>query len=99
MSILEAFFTGKIQPYYNLNNHFDPAYKPISEKISAERDDWLKQKLTEEEYERFEKLESYYYEANSYWQEKTFMYSFKLGSLLMLEILTGNDDLFKGGLN
>ena len=93
MLILEKLFCGKVQPYSNLNV-FDSDYKPITNKIREELK-WLKSKLTEDEYERFEKLEYFYLEYASLHQKKSFLYSFKLGSLLMLELLTGNDDLFK----
>jgi hypothetical protein len=98
MSILADFFKGKVSPYHNLNV-YDYVFKPINQQIESEKENWLKKRLSEDEYERFEKLEDLYYEKINLWQQKIFNYSFKLGSLLMLEILTGNEDLFKGSGN
>ena len=94
MSILTDFFNGKVSPYLNINA-YDPDFKPITDQIADERENWLRKRLSEAEYERFEKLEGLYYELIDLWQKKSFNYSFKLGSLLMIEILTGNEELFE----
>ena len=94
MSVLADFFNGNVSPYHNINVS-DPDFKPITDQIVDERENWLKKRLSEAEYERFEKLEDLYYELIDLWQKKCFNYSFKLGSLLMIEILTGNEELFE----
>lgn len=95
MSILDDLFNGKIHPYFNINE-YDADFKPINQQIKVEKEDWLKKRLSEEEYERFEKLESLYYESMDLWQKKSFKYGFRLGALLMIAIFSDSDDLFRG---
>ncbi len=87
MSILSDFYSGELYPCEKLNTH-NPDFKPIGDKISDERDGWLKKRLSEKDFARFEdKLQAYYYEAHDYWQEKGFMYGFRLAVMMMIEIL------------
>lgn len=96
MSVLKDFFDGKVQPYHNLNV-YDPDFKAITLQIDDEKENWLKKYPSDDTRKSIEKLEDLYLEYYALGQEKSFIYSFKLGVLLMLEILTGNDDMFKGG--
>ncbi len=94
MSILKDFFDGKLYPHEEINT-YDPALKQINEKIETEREVWLKNVLTGEEFKRFEDLQECYDEAYDYWEEKGFMYGFKLGMLMMHEIMEGKKDMLK----
>ncbi len=89
MSLLSDFYSGKLYPYEELNKH-NPDFKPIGDKIEAEKYGWLKNVLSERDFRRFEeKLQVYYYDAHDYWQEKGFMYGFRLAVMLIAEIYTG----------
>ncbi len=94
MSVLSDFYNGKLYPHEEINK-YDPDLKPLNEKIETEREVWLKNILTGEEFERFEDLQECYYKTYDYWEEKGFFYGFKLGALFMLEILTSKEDLFR----
>lgn len=95
MSVLEDFYDGKVQPYENITVR-DPGHDPIEEKIADERENWLRKLLSEKDYERYEKLESLYHDSATWWERKHFVYGFRLGALMMTEVLTGTEDLFKG---
>ena len=90
-SILQALYDGEIFPD-ELIVPKDPEYRPIHRKISAEKE-YLKQKLTEEDYKRLEKIDNLLCQATSMSAYEAFSYGFKLGAILMIEIFTGADDL------
>jgi hypothetical protein len=97
MSILRDFYNGRILPYDDLSERA-PSYEHISEEIEAEKNKWLTRKLSEEDLYRFsEELEPLYYKLGGHFEANGFTYGFKLGALMMIEVFTGNDDLFKSG--
>jgi len=71
-SILQALYDGEIFPD-ELIVPKDPEYRPIHRKISAEKE-YLKQKLTEEDYKRLEKIDNLLCQATSMSAYEAFSY-------------------------
>ena len=69
---------------------FNPEYRPLTRKISDEREA-LQTKLNAEDSERLETLGEMYIETSSMYGYENFLCGFKLGASLMLEILNGED--------
>ncbi len=94
MSLLTDFYYGRIMPIDDLGKS-DPKSKPYLDEIEAEKERWLKKKLSEEAYEEFDEIiQPLYYDAGTSWEQKGFSYGFRLGAMMMIEILTGNENLF-----
>ena len=92
MSVLKDFYHGRIHPFEDLNGKAPEAeYKTYREKIEAEKERWLRKKLSEEDYDHFnEVLQPLFWDIGCYWEERGFTYGFKLGATIMIDVLTGN---------
>lgn len=90
--ILHGLFNGKIIPWERRN--------PSSKKQSAllqkiEREEqYFTSKLSQEDWERFQKLSQLQMELSHTEEENIFSYSFTLGMLLMLDVMQGAETLF-----
>lgn len=94
-TILEELYEGRIYPN-ELIIPKDPEYHPLNQKISDTIGLW-KRKLSEEDYEQLEELLDLHSQSNSMYSASSFMYGFKLGANIMIEVLTGKGELARGG--
>jgi hypothetical protein len=94
-SILEELHSGNIFPD-ELIIPKDPEYRLINQKIGDNKE-YFKKKLPEDEYRRFEELDNLCCQSSSMCASESFIYGFKLGALIMVEVFTGKGELVRGG--
>jgi len=94
-SILEKLYGGSIYPDEIIIPR-NPDYISINQNISNTKDMW-RNKLSEDDYKDFEELFDLQFQVNSMNSEASFMYGFKLGTLIMIEVMTGKEELIRGG--
>jgi len=63
----------------------------LYEKIEAE-DKYFKQKMSDEDCQRFEKLQDLHIESSNYEQEDAFAYGFKLATMLMSAVFINDSE-------
>jgi len=90
-SILQALYDGEVF-LDELIVSKDPEYRPTHKKISAEKE-YLKQKLSEEDYQRIEAIDNLFCQTTSMSAYEAFSYGFKLGATLLIEIFADTEDL------
>lgn len=95
-SILHELYSGNIYPD-ELIVCKDPEYRQANRKIGEEKE-YFKKRLSEDDRKRFDELEDLYVNASSMFDSEVFSYGFKLGAMIMLEVLTGREEL-TGGKN
>lgn len=89
MSILKDLFCGDILP----SEHIIPIhakYRENNKKTLDEMDYW-QHKLSKEDFTKLESLYDLWSEASAMVEEHSFIYGFRLGSLLIMELLCGNE--------
>lgn len=92
-SILEELYEGNICPdEWMISKH--PEYHPLIKRISGMLEMW-RNKLSEENYSQLEKLLDLRSEASSMETSEAFMNGFKLGALIIAEVLNGKEELVK----
>ncbi len=85
-SILKELYEGNIcADELIVSKH--PEYRPLNRRISEILTMW-KNKLSEEDYNQLEKLLDLRSEASSMEASEAFMNGFKLGALIVMEVLT-----------
>ncbi len=94
-TILEELYEGNIYPA-ELIVPKDPEYRQLNKRISDMLATW-KEKLSEADYNQLEALLNLNAESFSMEASESFMYGFKLGSLIMIEVLNGKNELVRGG--
>lgn len=94
-SILEELYDGNIYPDELIISK-DPEYRPLNKRISDMLAMW-KNKLSEDDYNQLENLLDLRSQSGSMEASESFMYGFKLGALIMMEVLTGKEDVVRGG--
>lgn len=93
-SILEELYEGNICPdELNISKH--PEYRPLNQRISDVLDMW-KNKLFKDDYYQLEKLLDLHSEASGMEASEAFMHGFKLGALIIMEVLSGKEELVNG---
>lgn len=92
-SILEELYGGNINPDELIVSK-DPEYRPLNKRISDTLDIW-KKKLSENDYSQLESLLDLCSKSSSMEASESFMYGFKLGALIMIEVLTGKKELVR----
>lgn len=92
-SILEELYDGKIFPEEQIVPK-DHNYRPLNEKISELLEEW-KKKLSEDDYYQLESFLELCSESSSMEASESFVYGFKLGALIMVEVFTGRGDLVR----
>ena len=90
-TILEELYNGHIFPA-ELIVPQDPEYRPLNQKISDIKKTWEK-KLSAEDYQSLEILLKLCYESMDMEVSASFGYGFKLGALMMLEVVSGKEEL------
>lgn len=89
--ILEELFDGSICPDEVIVSK-NPEFRPLNKKISEKKEIW-KKKLSEDDFKQFEDLLDLCSQSNSMECTAAFMYGFKLGAVIMIEVLTGKEEL------
>jgi Family of unknown function (DUF6809) len=92
--ILEELFYGHIYPFERIVPQ-DPEYRPLNQKISGIRE-MLQTKLPAEDYQALVKLLDLYCDSGVLESAASFGYGFKLGALIMLEVLGRKGELVRG---
>ena len=92
--ILEELFYGHIYPFERIVPQ-DPGYRPLNRKISDIKQ-MLQEKLPAEDYQALEELLELYCNSGVLEAAASFGYGFKLGALIMLEVLGGKGELVGG---
>jgi len=92
-TILEELFDGNIYPDELIISK-DPEYRPLNQKISDTIGLW-KKKLSEEDYEQLEDLLDLRSQSDSMHAAASFMYGFKLGAIIIFEVLTGKGEIVR----
>lgn len=93
-TILEELYDGNIYPD-ELIIPKDPGYNLLNQKISDMLEMW-KKKLSDDDYKLFEMFMDLRCESSSMEASASFIYGFKLGTLIMIEVLSGRDELIRG---
>ena len=92
-TILEELYDGNIYPDELIISK-NPEYKLLNKRISEMLSMW-KKKLSEDDYNQLEKLLDVCSQSSSLEISESFLYGFRLGSLIMVEVFTGKDELVR----
>lgn len=93
-TILEELYEGNIYPD-ELIIPKDLGYNPLNQKIS-DMLEMLKKKLQEDDYKQLEMFMDLRGESSSMEASASFVYGFKLGALIMIDVLTRKEELIRG---
>jgi hypothetical protein len=94
-TILEELYDGRIFPV-ELIVPQDPEYRRLNQKISGIKETWRHQ-LSADDYGSLEKILELQCQSSVLEASASFGYGFKLGALLMLEVLGGREELVRRG--
>jgi flagellar biosynthesis protein FliP len=89
--ILEALFNGKIRPWERSVEHTSERME--SEQQITETRNYFKNNMPSEDFERFHTIEKLYSQSSEDVEIDAFLNGFRLGALIMLEILEDADSL------
>lgn len=87
-SILVELYNGSVYPAEQICPTV-PAYRPVNREI-GEIKQYLKDKLSDEDKQRFEELENLYCRSSSIEMTDTFVCGFRLAALMMIEVYNQN---------
>ncbi|WP_069997892.1 DUF6809 family protein [Cellulosilyticum sp. I15G10I2] len=93
-TLLEELYNGNIFPDGLIISN-DSAFRPLNKQIS-EAMEKLKNKLSENDFRDLEALLNLRSESSSMEATASFVYGFKLGATLLIEVLTGKENLIRG---
>lgn len=93
-TILEELYDGNIHPE-ELSFPKASEYRPLIKRISDTLEMW-KKKLSEDDYNQLENLLDLHSQSSSMEAFESFLYGFRLGALIMIEVLTGKEKLVRG---
>ena len=94
-SILEQLFNSNIYPD-ELIIPKNLEYHPLNQKISSIIHIW-RSKLSPDDFAELEVLLDLRSKADSMYAEASFVYGFKLGAAILIEVLTGKGELTRNG--
>lgn len=94
-SILEKLYGGGIYPDEIIIPK-NPDYISLNQNISNALDMW-RNKLSEHDYKEFEELFDLQSQVDSMNSEASFIYGFKLGAMIIIEVLAGKEELVSNG--
>jgi len=94
-TILEELYDGRILPLERIVPQ-SPEYRQLDQKISDLSERW-REKLSTEDYQSLEALLELHCASGLLEASAAFGYGFKLGALIMLEVLGGKGELVRGG--
>jgi hypothetical protein len=92
-TILEELYYGRLRPDEAIVPQ-DPAYDRINERIS-DAVEGCKRSLTEVQFRQLEEILDLMGESHSIHVTAVFVYGFKMGAGLMMEVSTGQGELFR----
>lgn len=92
-TILEELYYGRLRPDETIVPR-DPAYDRINEKI-FDAVDACRRSLTEAQFRQLEEVLDLMGESESIHQLAVFMYGFKMGAGLMMEVSAGQGELIR----
>ncbi|QQZ61850.1 hypothetical protein JI735_03730 [Paenibacillus sonchi] len=92
-SILEELYYGNISPDETVIST-DPEYRLLNRKITEAVEKW-KTKLTEQDFEELEDLLYLCAQSDSLQTRAAFQHGFKLGSAILIEVMTGKEELVR----
>ncbi len=84
-TILEELYEGNIIPYERIVS-VDPEYLPLNKRISEALDAW-REKLSKGDFDLLQALFELRGESIAMENSASFVYGFKLGAVIMLEVL------------
>ncbi len=87
MNLLKDLYSGKIYPFENIVPT-DKEYRPTSEKAGELRD-YFQEKSSPEDKGKFRQWEQYTHEVHCMECFANFSYGFRLGAVLLLDLLNG----------
>ncbi|MEK4047597.1 DUF6809 family protein [Paenibacillus sp. FSL H8-0048] len=90
-SLLEKLYHGHLHPSENVIPS-DPQYTELCQQTSEIIETW-KRRLTEEEFQQLEALLDLNAQTHGMELSSIFKYGFRLGAGIMVEVLTGEEDL------
>ncbi|QUL53339.1 hypothetical protein KDC22_23465 [Paenibacillus tritici] len=90
-SLLEKLYHGSLHPNENVIPT-DPQYTILNKRISEIIETW-KGQLSEEEFDELEAFLDLYAQAHGMELASIFKYGFRLGAGIMVEVLTGEEEL------
>ncbi len=90
-SILQELFDGSIYPDERIISR-DPEYWPLNKKISSMTDIW-RNKFPKDEFTELEALMDLRSQVDSLYAKAAFLYGFKLATWIMIEVMTGKEEL------
>lgn len=93
-TILEELYEGNIYPDEFIIPK-NPEYRPLNQKIS-DTIKTLKERLSEDDYKQLEELLDMRCETSTQDAAASFLYGFKLGAVILIEVLTGKEELVRG---
>lgn len=91
MSILDDLYSGRIYPFEKILSK-DKQYRPTNEKIGELREYFI-EKLPPGDREKFNQWNHLIHESNYMDSYANFAYGFRLGIILLLDVLTGFEPL------
>jgi hypothetical protein len=91
--ILEELHAGQISPD-ELTVPKDPQYRRLNQKITDEMKAW-REKLPETDYQQLEALLDLRSQTDAMEATASFAHGFKLGALIMIEVLTGREEVVR----
>lgn len=94
-TILEELFDGYIFPA-ELIVPQNPEYWALNQKTAGLKETWQK-KLSEDEYQALQTLLELHCQSMALEISASFEYGFKLGAMIMMEVLGGRGKLVRGG--
>lgn len=90
-SIMAALFDGRVIPWERRNTH-TPERRALEAKIEDEKRYFI-EKMSLDDCQRFEKLETLYQDAAFDEETEIYSYGFTLGATLMLEVMQHRDKI------
>ena len=91
-TILKELYDGNIYPAELIALKNDPKYDSVGERMSDMLKMWEK-KLSEDDFNQLEALLDVVYESCSLESSESFVYGFRLGALIMIEVMTVKEGL------
>lgn len=92
-SVIKALFRGEIMPEERIVPD-EPAYWSAEHLISDEKE-YFRERLTQEDKAHFEKLDDLYCQSITMYGAQSFQYGFKLGAMLMADVVTGKEEVVR----
>ena len=90
-SILEELYNGSVYPAEQVCPA-DPEYHPLNKEI-VEEIDYFISKMSEEDRQRFDKLDELFNRSSYMYATASFVHGFRLAALMMIDVYSGKGRL------